>query len=103
MTVPKGATLSIRYGAGNHDYRKFPDPDVPKLDRRNAGRHLAFSLGEHHCPGASLSRFEQNCAWDVLLKRVKNMRPVEAKNDYGHVHGMWLRALKELHITFDKA
>ncbi|MBI1181160.1 MAG: cytochrome P450 [Alphaproteobacteria bacterium] len=103
VKVPKGATLSIRYGAGNHDYRKFPDPDVPKLDRRNAGRHLAFSLGEHHCPGASLSRFEQNCAWDVLLQRVKNMRPVEAKNDYGHVHGMWLRALKELHITFDKA
>jgi hypothetical protein len=31
------------------------------------------------------------------------MRPVEGKNDYQHVHGMWLRALKELHIEFDKA
>jgi cytochrome P450 len=103
VKVPKGATLSIRYGAGNHDHRQFPDANVPKLSRKNAGRHLAFSLGEHHCPGASLSRFEQNCAWDILLQRTRNMRPVEGKNDYQHVHGMWLRALKELHIEFDKA
>ena len=60
------------------------------------GRALAaFSLGEHHCPGASLSRFEQNCAWEILMQRVRNMRPVPHRNDYDHVQGMWLRALKE--------
>ena len=102
VTVPKGATLSIRYGAGNHDARMFPDPDIPKLDRRNAGRHMAFGLGEHHCPGASLSRFEQNCAWDILLDRVPNMRAAPGKNTYEHVEGMWIRALTELHMQFDR-
>lgn len=102
VKLPKGAALSIRYGAGNHDAAQFPDPSVPKLDRKNAGRHLAFGVGEHHCPGATLSRFEQNCAWDILLDRVKNMRPVEEKNDYSHMRGMWVRALNELHMTFDK-
>lgn len=102
VKLPKGATLSIRYGAGNHDPAQFPDPKVPKLDRRNAGRHLAFGVGEHHCPGATLSRFEQNCAWDILFDRVKNMRPVEEKNDYQHMRGIWVRALNEIHMAFDK-
>jgi len=81
----------------------FPNPDVLELNRKNAGRHLAFSLGEHHCPGASLSRFEQNCAWEILLQRLRNVRPVPEKNTYDHVQGMWLRALKEIHMAFDKA
>ena len=103
VKLPKGAMLNIRYGGGNHDPAQFPDPDTPVLARKNAGRHLAFGLGEHHCPGASLSRFEQNCAWDILFDRVKNMRPTPGKNDYDHVEGIWLRALKEIHMDFDKA
>jgi cytochrome P450 len=102
VNVPAGATLSIRYGAGNHDAKQFPMPDTPDLNRRNAGRHLAFGLGEHHCPGASLSRFEQNCAWDILLDRVKNMRPMPNKDDYTHIGGMWVRALTGIHMEFDK-
>ncbi len=103
VKLKKGDTLSIRYGAGNHDAAQFPDPDKPKLSRDNAGRHMAFGIGEHHCPGASLSRFEQNCAWDILLKRLRNMREAPGKNDYGHVRGMWMRALNEIHMQFDKA
>ena len=76
------------------------EPDQLQLGRKYAGRHLAFSLGEHHCPGASLSRFEQNCAWDILLRRAHDFRPAPDKNTYDHVHGMWVRALKELHIEF---
>lgn len=102
VKLPKGAALSIRYGAGNHDAAQFPDPDIPKLDRKNAGRHLAFGVGEHHCPGATLSRFEQNCAWDILLDRLGNIREAPGKNDYDHVRGIWLRALNEIHMQFDK-
>jgi len=102
VKVPAGSTLSIRYGAGNHDAKQFPMPETPDLNRRNAGRHLAFGLGEHHCPGASLSRFEQNCAWDILLDRVTNMRPMPDKDDYTHIGGMWVRALTGIHMEFDK-
>ncbi|MDA0338838.1 MAG: cytochrome P450, partial [Proteobacteria bacterium] len=101
VKLPKGATLNIRYGAGNHDAVQFPDPAKPKLSRGNSGRHLAFGVGEHHCPGASLSRFEQNCAWDILLDRVKNMRPVPGEK-YQRVHGIWMRALEGIHMQFDK-
>ena len=103
VPVPKGSTLAIRYGAGNHDPERFPDPDTPDLGRKNAGRHLAFGLGEHVCPGATLSRLEQNWSWEILLDRVTNMRPVPEKNDYTHVPGMWVRALKSIYMRFDKA
>lgn len=101
--VPRGALLSIRYGAGNHDPERYPNPDVPDVDRKNAGRHLAFGLGEHVCPGATLSRFEQNIAWDILLRRLRNLRPAPGRNDYSHVPGIWLRALKSIHMQFDKS
>ena len=103
IEIPKGSTLSIRYGAGNHDPRRYPCPMVPDLDRKNAGRHLAFGIGEHVCPGATLSRYEQRWAWEILLERISNMRPTPGKNHYQHLHGMWMRALKEIHLTFDKA
>jgi cytochrome P450 len=73
------------------------------LERRNAGRHLAFGIGEHVCPGATLSRVEQQLAWEHLLKRTRNLRPVPEKDDYTHVPGIWLRALKSIHTRFDKA
>ena len=103
VPVPKGATLSIRYGAGNHDPGRFPHPDTPELGRKNAGRHLAFGIGEHVCPGATLSRFEQRWAWEILLERLRNIRPAPGKNDYKHRGGMWVRALEEIYMQFDKA
>jgi cytochrome P450 len=102
VPVPKGATLSIRYGAGNHDPRRFPEPQLPQLGRKNAGRHLAFGIGEHVCPGATLSRLEQRWAWEILLSRLSNIRPVPDRNDFSHRSGMWVRALNEIHMSFDK-
>ena len=103
VPVPKGAVLSIRYGAGNQDPVRFPNPQKPELDRKNAGRHLAFGIGEHVCPGATLSRLEQTWAWEILLERLRNMRPAPGKNDYRHRSGMWVRALQEIHLQFDRS
>jgi cytochrome P450 len=102
VKIPEGSLLALRLGAGNRDPGQFPDPSTFDLTRRNVGSHVAFSYGEHHCPGAALSRFEQNCAWDVILERMCNIRPAPGKNDFGHVRGIWLRALKAIHMQFDK-
>jgi cytochrome P450 len=101
VKIPAGATLSIRYGAGNHDPRRFPEPLVPDLNRKNAGRHLAFGLGEKVCPGATLSRMEQKWAWEILFSRISNIRPAPGKNNYKHRAGMWVRALEEIYMSFD--
>jgi cytochrome P450 len=98
--IPAGSTMHIRFAAGNRDPRMFSDPEVFDLHRQNAWRHMAFSLGEHHCPGAGLTRVEQNVAWEVLLKRLPNLRLTPGKNDFTHRPGFVLRALKDLHISW---
>ncbi len=103
VKVPKGTTLSIRFGAGNRDPRRYPCPAQLDLERRNPGRHLAFGMGEKICPGATLSRLEQAWAWEILLKRLKKVGPAVEKNDYRHRPGIWLRALEAIHMRFEPA
>ena len=103
VKIPKGSAIHIRFGAGNRDAGRFACPEKPDLSRRNAAGHFAFGGGDHVCPGGALSRLEQTICWDILLDRTRNLRPVEGRNDFTHVHGFWLRALKELHVAFDKA
>ena len=103
VPLPKGTMLSIRYGAGNHDPARFPCPNQPDLARKNAGRHLAFGLGERVCPGATLSRLEQNWAWEILLERIAKFHPMPEKDTYEHIKGMWMRALGQIHLRFEAA
>lgn len=103
VPLAKGSALSIRYGAGNHDPARFPNPELPDLARKNAGRHLAFGLGEHVCPGATLSRYEQQWAWEMLLARIARFEPVPEKDSYEHIKGMWMRALGQIHLRFEAA
>jgi len=101
VAVPKGSTIHIRFAAGNRDPRMFACPERLDLERRNAGKHLAFSVGEHHCPGSALSRLEQVVAFEEILKRCPNLRLFDERNDYRHHPGFVLRALRELHLAFD--
>ncbi|MFM8855707.1 MAG: cytochrome P450, partial [Actinomycetota bacterium] len=98
--IPAGSILHIRYAAANRDERIFPDPDRVDLERRNSRRHMAFSLGEHHCPGSGLSRLEQNLALEALLDRLPNLRLAPDKNDFRHAPGFVLRALESLHVEW---
>lgn len=101
VSIPKGATLHLRFAAANRDPQVFEDPESVRLDRPNAMRHMAFSQAEHHCPGAGLSRLELAIAFDALLDRLPAMRLADERNDYDHLPGFVLRALKALHIRFD--
>ncbi len=101
VEIPQGATVHIRYGAANRDPEMFADPDEIELSRGNAGRHLAFGAGEHRCPGEGLSKLEQRIAVELFLSRMENLRFTEGRNDFTHLRGFWLRALKDLHVSFD--
>jgi len=102
VKIPKGATIHVRYGAANRDPNQFPCPHMLDLERKNAMKHMAFSQGEHFCPGAALSRLEQKCTWEIMFDRLENIREVPGKNDYAQLPGALFRALRELHVQFDK-
>lgn len=101
VKLPKGATVHLRFGAANRDEAVFKDASRLDLDRKNAAQHMAFSQAEHHCPGFSLSKLEQLIAFEALIDRLPNLRFTPGKNDFRHLPGFVLRALKELHLSFD--
>lgn len=101
IKIPKGSLLHLRYGAGNRDEENFPHADTIDLERPTLGRHLTFSQGPRICPGAGLSRLEQNIAINIWLDRIESWELAE-KNTLAHQPGIML-GLLELHLRFKKA
>ena len=97
--LPEGSTVHIRYAAANRDPEMFPDPERVDLERPNMMRHMAFSLGEHHCPGEGLSRLEQRLALNTILDRLPELR-LGADNNFAHAPGFVLRSLNRLNIEW---
>lgn len=98
VKVPQGSFLHMRWAAANIDPDEWESPTELRLDRKAVTRHLTFSQGARVCPGATLSRVEQMCAWQVLLDRVEEFRYAEG-NSFLHQPGMML-GLLDLNLEF---
>lgn len=97
--IPAGAMVHLRFAAANRDPEVFPDPDRLDLQRANAGAHMAFSQGEHHCLGAPLARLELNTAFRALVERFESLELAPgAKLEY--LPGLSLRSLRALPVCY---
>jgi hypothetical protein len=67
--IPRGASIIVVIGGANRDPDVFEEPDRLRIDRPDASRHLSFSLGIHHCLGATLARLEARIAIEELTRR----------------------------------
>jgi cytochrome P450 len=101
VEVPAGSLLHLRFGAANVDAEEFACPFDLDIDREGLTRHVAFSTGPRVCPGANLSRVEQQIAWGVLLDRLESIEYGDG-NDWLHQPGIMLGTLK-LRLRFAKA
>ena len=102
VEIPKGSVVNVRYAAANRDERAFDEPEKINLDRKKAGSHMAFGSGTHHCLGAPLARRELWWGFKAALDRFKTINFSQNKNDFTYHPHYLLRALKELHIDFEK-
>jgi cytochrome P450 len=102
IKIPKGGLVMVRFGAANRDPSVFECPNDIDLERKNAGSHLGFSSGVHHCLGAPLARRELYWGFKAFIDRVDDFWLAEGKNDLRHLPNYGLRILKELHIEFVK-
>jgi cytochrome P450 len=75
-TVPKGAAILVAVGGANRDPDVFDHPNQLRIDRPEASRHLAFSVGIHHCLGVALARLEGSVAIDELTRRYATLQMV---------------------------
>jgi cytochrome P450 len=69
--IATGRPVVVCIGGANRDPGVFERPDEFRIDRPDPGRHLSFSLGMHHCLGASLARLEARIAFEELTRRYR--------------------------------
>ena len=93
VKVPKGSMLHLRWAAGNVDPDEWECPYDLDIERKAVTRHLAFSQGPRVCPGAGISRLEQQIAWNCLLDRFDGMSYADG-NDFRHQPGIMLGTLE---------
>lgn len=85
--------------AANRDPKRFPEPDSFDI-RRNDNQHLAFGWAAHFCFGAALARIEGQVAFDIILRRLRNLKLTTSKLEWRHNLG--LRGLVQLPVSFEK-
>ncbi|MFE6843159.1 cytochrome P450 [Streptomyces sp. NPDC057686] len=74
VTIQKGEFVQISLLGADRDAAVFADPDRFDIGRADAGRHLAFGHGIHHCLGAPLARLEGEIALTRIVERFPRLR-----------------------------
>jgi cytochrome P450 len=76
VPVREEEIVVLLLGAANRDPEVFADPNRFDITRENAGKHLSFSSGVHHCLGAQLARMEGEVALRALTERFPELSMV---------------------------
>ena len=94
IPLERGEEVALLYISGNHDERRFTQPDDLILSRED-NPLLTFGLGTHYCLGAPLARLELQVLFSTLFQRCPNIGPAgEAKFTKGFV----IRGLSDLPV-----
>jgi cytochrome P450 len=96
-TIPAGTFLLTCLGSANHDGARWgPTADALDLTRTDAGQHMSFGNGIHHCLGSSLARTEGQVAIGTLVRRFPDLELEGEPERNGRVV---LRGLETLPVT----
>jgi cytochrome P450 len=104
--VAAGTPVMLLNGAANRDPGRFECPADFRVDRPNAGAHIAFGRGVHSCPGGPLARAEARVSLERILDRVRDIRlseehhgPAGARR-FSYEPTWILRGLTKLYLEF---
>jgi cytochrome P450 len=102
VRIPAGSMCMVRFAAANRDPAQFPDPDRFDVARANAGEHVAFGMGIHHCLGSALARKELAVAFRTLLGHLDGFALDAAAKAPRHKPNVLLWGFDSLPITFHR-
>jgi hypothetical protein len=72
--LPAGTFVTTILAGANYDPKVFDDPARFDVRRPNARDHVSFSMGRHHCLGASLARMEGAVGLRAIFDRYPDLR-----------------------------
>ncbi|TQM14159.1 cytochrome P450 family protein [Pseudonocardia kunmingensis] len=102
VTIPAGAVVTLSLAAANRDAGRFDDAEELRVDR-DAGGHVAFGHGLHHCLGAQLARIEGQEAIAALLARRPELALAVDAQELVHRRSTLIRGLTELPVELGPA
>jgi vitamin D3 1,25-hydroxylase len=97
VTIPAGAVVTLSLAAANRDPSRFGEAEELRVDR-DAGGHVAFGHGLHHCLGAQLARIEGQVAIGTLLQRRPGLALAVDPQELVHRRSTLIRGLQELPV-----
>ncbi len=100
VEIPSGALVGLLWGAANRDGSVFDQPDDIVVGRANAGLHLGFGRGVHHCVGAPLARLEARVVVTRLLARTACFTP-DPEGPPTWVDSLWVRRNERVPIVVE--
>jgi len=98
-TIKKGQLAFFGLAAANRDPRIFADPDTFDITRP-VGRHLSFGAGIHNCAGSGLGRRELEQGYELLFKRMPELRFDEDDPPRRRANGLTFRGFARLPLRF---
>ncbi len=99
VAIPEGARILMISSSGNHDTRRFEDPDLVDVRRDDAADHLTFGYGAHQCLGKNLARMEMQILLEELTGRLPHMRLAE--QEFSYVPNTSFRGPEHLWVEWD--
>jgi len=96
-TIPTGTFTLTCLGSANRDEARWgPAAGALDLTRADAGQHMSFGNGIHHCLGSSLARTEAQIAIGSLVRRFPELELAGEPERNGRVV---LRGLESLPVA----
>ncbi|MGE0666941.1 MAG: cytochrome P450 [Sphingomonadales bacterium] len=102
VALHKGTPINMRWAAGNRDQATFPNAGDIDLARKNAGLHMTFGQGIHHCLGATLARVEMASSFSAVLQRMEDFRYPAGFGGVTYLPSLLQRTIVSLPMTFRK-
>jgi cytochrome P450 len=97
--VKAGEGVICSIPAANRDPELFPNPDNLDVARDSAG-HVAFGFGIHQCLGQVLARAELQVVYELLFKRLPNLRLAVPFEQLRFRHDMFVYGVHELPLAW---
>ncbi|MFF2846000.1 cytochrome P450 [Streptomyces sp. NPDC058001] len=97
--LPAGARLLLMLMGTGSDPEVFDEPEKMCPHRPNARRHLAFGVGDHRCPGASLARTEAVVALRAAARVLPHVQLADSSTEPPMLGLLSFRAPLHLAVT----